>query len=37
MEGRLPLIKAAYISLAVMGNNQGQDYSSDEKFIKEYV
>lgn len=37
MESRLPLIKAAYISLAVMGNNQGQDYSSDEKFIKEYV
>lgn len=37
MEDRMPLIKAAYISLAVMGNNQGVDYSSDEKYIKEYV
>ena len=37
MKDRMPLIKAAYVSLAVMGNNQGMDYSSDEKYIKEYV
>lgn len=37
MQNRMPLIKAAYISLAVMGNMQGQDYSIDEKFIKQYV
>lgn len=37
MANRMPLIKAAYISLAVMGNVQGQDYSVDENFIKQYV
>ena len=37
MADRMPLIKAAYVSLAVMGSNQGQDYSVDEAFIKDYV
>ena len=34
---RMPLLKAAYISLAIMGNTQNQDYSGVQKFVKEYV
>lgn len=37
LQDRMPLIKAAYISLAVMGNDQNYDFSKDEKFIKEFV
>ena len=34
---RMPLIKAAYISLAIAGNEQNIDYEGPQKFIKEYV
>lgn len=37
MENRLPLIKAAYISLAVMGNDTNKDFSNDLKFMEEWV
>ena len=37
LENRMPLIKAAYISLAVMGNDQNYSFSKDEKFIREFV
>ena len=33
---RMPLLKAAYISLAIAGNSQNKDYEVS-KFIKEYV
>ena len=34
---RMPLIKAAFISLAAMGNDQNYSFEKDEKFIKEFV
>lgn len=34
---RMPLIKAAFISLAVMGNDQNYNFEQDEKFIQEFV
>lgn len=34
---RMPLIKAAYISLAVMGNTQNFSFSNDLEFIKEFT
>lgn len=37
LQDRMPLIKAAYISLAVMGNDQNYSFSKDEKFLREFV
>ena len=36
-ETRMPLIKAAYVSLAIAGNSQNEDYSEVQQFVKEYV
>lgn len=36
-ETRMPLIKGAYVSLAITGNSQNQDYSEVQQFVKEYV
>jgi hypothetical protein len=37
MENRLPLMKAAYISLAVMGNDSNKNYENDLEFIEKWV
>lgn len=37
LENRMPLIKSAYISLAVMGNDQNYNFTQDEKFLREFV
>jgi hypothetical protein len=36
-QNRMPLLKAAYISLAIMGNSSNVDFSGVQKFVKEYV
>jgi hypothetical protein len=36
-ETRMPLIKAAYVSLAIAGNSQNEDYGEVQQFVKEYV
>jgi hypothetical protein len=33
----MPLIKAAYVSLVAMGNDQNTSFSQDEKFLREFV
>ena len=37
LQDRMPLLKAAYISLAVMGNDQNYSFKHDEQFIKDFV
>lgn len=37
LKDRMPLIKAAFISLSVMGNDQNYSFSKDEKFLQEFV
>lgn len=37
MENRLPLMKAAYVSLAIMGNNTNKNYEKDLEFIEKWV
>lgn len=37
LEDRMPLLKAAYTALAVMGNEQNYDFENDEKFFQEFV
>lgn len=37
MENRLPLIRAAYVSLAVMGNETNQNFDNDLEFIQKFV
>jgi hypothetical protein len=37
LEERMPLMKAAYISLNVMGNEQNQSFKNDEDFYRKFV
>jgi hypothetical protein len=34
LEDRMPLLKAAYTALAVMGNEQNYDFVNDEEFFQ---
>lgn len=37
LENRMPLLKAAFVSLAVMGNEQNYEFSEDEDFFKKFL
>lgn len=37
MEDRMTLIKSAYVSLAIMGNEQNMEFENDAKFIEKFV
>ena len=37
LKDRMPLIKSAFISLSVMGNEQNYNFTKDEQFLREFV
>ena len=37
LEDRMPLLKAAYISMAIMGNEQNYEFSQDAEFYQDFV
>lgn len=37
LEDRMPLLKAAYISMAIMGNEQNYEFEKDAEFFQQFV